>query len=269
MKERKRERSEYRLCVFCEARLPYDRYRCSKCGKWNAPTTSQNDETVLLSDVEAKPVTRIQTGPWDPCFGGSEAPFGLVVASVTLIGGAPGAGKSTMSLQLADCIAGAMEREVLYVATEETAEQIKDRGMRLELKHQNRLRLTRMGSAGDLGDILLERKPCAIIVDSLSGLTSDPDMAAEVAKRFKGYAGELTAPVILIDHINKEGDFAGLMKLQHNVDTTLALFPDDDQVRELTTIKNRFGPDGVEVRLEMTSRGLIPALEDEEDGEDE
>jgi DNA repair protein RadA/Sms len=263
MRESKRKNPrELRACTACEKQFDASKFRCPSCGKWNVPGAGAgaNDQTVLLSEIEPIPVKRMITGPWDLCFGG-----GIVVSSVSLIGGAPGAGKSTMSIQLCDAIAASVEREVLYIATEESKEQIKDRALRLQLKAQQLIRMHPMGSSADLGEVIMTRRPSAVIVDSLQGMTSDPELAAEYSKRFKDYAVELNAPVILIDHITKDADFAGMMSLQHNVDTTLSLFPDEEGVRELMTIKNRFGPANVAVRLEMTASGLVLALSDDED----
>ena len=197
------------------------------------------------------PLTRIQSGPWDKCFGG-----GIVTTSVTIIGGCPAAGKSTMALQLSNRIAEVTNREIIYVGTEESVQEIKSRAIRLQLTCMHLIRIHPMGSSADLGSILTSRKPSAIILDSLPGLTSDPEIAVELCKRFKDYAVELNAPVIIIDHVTKGDDFAGLMQLQHAVDTLLSLFPNENGMRELATVKNRFGPANISVKLGMAERGL-------------
>lgn len=84
-----------------------------------------------------------------------------------------------------------------------------------------------------------------------------------MCKAFKDYAVLLKAPVIIIDHVTKDEDFAGLMQLQHAVDTTLILSLDENDTRYLTTIKNRFGPANISVILDMTERGLFLGKIDE------
>jgi DNA repair protein RadA/Sms len=210
---------------------------------------------------------RLITGPWDKCFGG-----GIATTSVTLLGGVPGAGKSTMSLQLADAIAEATKREVLYVGAEEASRDIKARFQRLQLKNQALIRIFPLGSNADLGSVLMKRRPAAFVLDSLPGLIGD-DLQAAVAlcNALKGYCVDLDAPAIVIDHVTKDENYAGLMALQHAVDTTMLFTVDgDDGIRELNVTKNRFGPANVSAFFEMTSRGLIEAiLDDDEEDDDE
>ena len=266
-----------KTCGYCGGRLSRDpnKLLCSTCG---TPVTYAagpvNDSTVLLSDAEVKPIPRMVTGPWDPCFGG-----GVAEASVTLIGGAAGAGKSTMALQLVDNVAGTLKRETLYLAAEENAAQVRDRAQRIGVKHPQMIRLVPSlgGFQGNLHDLVHTRKPAVIVVDSLPGLRGEgdanPEIAVLFAKWLKGFAVSLNCPVLIVDHVTKKGEFAGAMALQHAVDTTIQLFKESDasEIREMTTIKNRFGPAGVCVRLLMTATGLKatgPQDEDEEDEED-
>jgi len=174
-----------------------------------------------------------------------------------------------MALQLSDKICQITKKEIIYIGTEETAQQIKARASRLGVINMDRIRIFPMGANSDLGGILLSRKPCAVILDSLPGLTNDPEQAVELCKRFKEYAVELNAPIIIIDHVTKDDDFAGLMQLQHAVDTTITIFPDKHGTRQMTTIKNRFGPANFSIEMEMTEKGLIEGEEfDEETDED-
>jgi len=286
-----RKKITYQTCKQCGHKFDTSKAMCTSCGFWNTPSGDDGkDQTILLSEVSETPITKIVTGPWDKCFSDSSSGGGIATTSVTLIGGAPGAGKSTLSLQLADKISARMQREILYVGAEESVNEIKNRAMRLKLESMSLMRMHPMGSNAELGDILLNRRPCAIILDSLPGLVSDPEMAVELCKRFKSYAVELDSPVIIIDHITKQDDFAGLMQLQHAVDTTLSLFPTPDYsmcrceikcedgkhfIRELSTIKNRYGPANVMMDLEMSAKGLIVGLgayietDDDEDEDEE
>ncbi len=123
----------------------------------------------------------------------------------------------------------------------------------------------------------MRRKPCAVILDSLPGFVEDPADALELAGAMKGWAVQLNCPFILIDHINKGGDFAGFIKLEHKVDTTLMFTVDEvDDIRTLKPRKNRFGPTGAarSKLLGMTEGGLIVLPDDfyadgEEEEEDE
>jgi len=265
-----------RACYRCGAKFPEAKSMCPRCKAINLPQQSNQDDSVLLSEVSDQDFRRIQIGmpSIDKVFGG-----GIVTTSVTLLGGNPGAGKSTLSVQLADIIAGlsiteklgkTSGREVVYVATEETAPQIKNRAQRLDLNYLTKIRILPMGSRADLGDVLMHYKPCAIFVDSMAGLVADPDAAVETTKRFKEYAEALDAPVILVDHVTKSDDFAGLMSKQHAPDTLLTLYAPDasSEVRELTPLKNRFGLANFQVYLMMTAGGLME-IEEEEDEEDE
>jgi len=259
---------ELRACKRCDFKFDTKCAKCPSCGQWDTPATLSivGDETILLSDVSDDPIKYIQnTGPWDPCF---SQYGGIATMSVTLIAGAPGAGKSTMALQMSDRIAEVTKREILYVSAEESKEQVKERAMRLQLKNLSSMRIYPMGASTDLGNILLSRKPSAIIVDSLPGLTPDLDQAVELCKRFKEYAVSLNSPVLVIDHITKDNEFAGLMALQHEVDTTIQFTVLSATKRDLMTIKNRFGPTR-SVILNMTERGLILGLDDEDEVSEE
>jgi len=265
-----KERS--RACTRCGHRFRDDRSQCPSCRLWNHDggnvkplAVGENaDQTVLLSDVKASKTTRIITGPWDPCFGG-----GIVRASVVLIGGAPGAGKSTLGLQLGDALAEETEGETLYIAAEEANEPISARADRLGLKNKHRIRLVPMGATSDLGDIMRTRAPSGIILDSLSGIAKDIKEEVEMAEALKDYAVLLNCPVLIIDHVNKQEEFAGLMELQHVVDATVSLYPLHDEIREMVTVKNRHGASNVIVRLQMTATGLVLAAPEEDDSDDE
>lgn len=266
-------------CARCGARFDGDLSRCISCGHWNIGNEQRAanvDETVLLSDVTGASIERILTGyAWDRCFGGIKEGLdvvgkGIALGTTILLGGVAGAGKSTLALQLSDIIASEKKREVFYVAAEESAAQIKDRALRLNLQSSACIRLVPMGAQVDLGATLLARKPVAVIVDSLPGFVETPDEAVELCKSLKHVAVQLNAPILIIDHINKQDDFAGFEKLKHEVDTTISLFTTGDgERREMTTHKNRFGMANVTVGLLMTERGLVDSFVEDEEEEDE
>lgn len=270
-------RKEQNTCQRCQFKFPLARTQCPSCGYWNVEQAfdTSKDGTVLLSDAEVVPVKRLVTGPWDPCWGAEVEPdgehvHGIVQSSVTLLGGAPGAGKSTLSLQLADSIAGLTGKEVLYISAEEANAQIRSRADRLKLRHTRLIRLRPIGAGGDIGDIMTHRKPVAIIADSLPKICPDMADAVIFAERIKDYTIALNAPAIIIDHVTKEEEFAGLQALQHAVDTTLLFTVYPDEVRELRTVKNRNGPSGVRTHFTMEESGLqVFTLDADEDDEDD
>lgn len=273
-----RKKEEQQTCSGCGVRFGVSRSQCPRCKCWNfgLPEAPENDGTILLSEVDESSEIRISTGPWDPCWGEhtdkrGKHHVGCVNNSVSLVGGKPGAGKSTLSLQFGDHILSTMKGEVLYMAEEEAKETVKSRAIRLGLRHIDRLRLIPMGgNRFDLGAIILKRKPVAMVYDSLSKICPDPADAVEFLARLKEYSVLLGAPSIVIDHVTKEGDFSGFMDLQHEVDGTFMFTVFPDEVREIKTIKNRNGPSGISVLLNMTEQGLVlrEPGEDEEDAAD-
>jgi len=269
-KIRGKARIRYQECRYCSHRFSTDLVQCPSCKQWNwEERASADDGTSTLADAPDRPLRTMQTGPWDICFSNQSGVVpGPVITGVTLLGGAPGAGKSTMSLQLASCIARTTKREVLYVAAEEDKEEIRARAIRLGITNLELLRVYPLGTSSDLGNVLNYRKPAGIIVDSIQGLTEDPAEQASICKNFKGYAVALEAPVVIVSHVNKDRDFAGFMAMQFFVDTLLTFFPvqvkGNDDVRLLESVKNRFGQ-LAEKALLMTEKGLVEYHEPDND----
>jgi DNA repair protein RadA/Sms len=174
--------------------------------------------------------------------------------SIILIGGEPGAGKSTLSLQACSTIAES--RRTLYIATEESRGQIKGRAKRIKVQNQNNIRLLFPNSISEVEAMLREMQPQAIILDSLPGLVSEDDKkAVQICTMLKHYAKDNGAPSIIIDHITKDGDLAGLMKLQHVVDV-VATFRPQPNGRVFRAEKNRHGIAFLETWLDMQETGL-------------
>lgn len=265
-----------RPCRRCDHPFDVEKMQCPSCKHMNVELSYNptDDGTVLLSDASVQDVTRLQTGPWDKCWGHHFTPqgkevFGIVNCSVTLLGGAPGAGKSTLALMLADTTAGATQRESLYISAEEHVEQIKARAKRLGLKNLHLIRIASIGQVQNLAPILEHYKPCSIIGDSVPKIAPDMNDAVQFAETIKEWTDTLKAPAFLIDHVTKEEEFAGLQALQHAVDTTLLFTVYEDEVRELRTVKNRNGPSGVKVLFEMTERGLVEHFDEDDEDEDD
>ncbi len=217
---------------------------------------------IALSDIQAmeEPRLILPSNELNRVLGG-----GLVAGSLTLIGGEPGIGKSTLILQNILSMRG---RTILYVSGEESATQL-------------RLRADRIGKVADNTFILCETSldrifthienvsPNLVIVDSIQTIaSSDIESAAgsvsqvrECAAMLLRYAKESGVPVILVGHINKEGSIAGPKVLEHIVDTVLQFEGDRQYMyRILRSIKNRFGSTSEIGIYEMVQKGLREVL---------
>ena len=264
-------------CRNCGSFLELSKMMCSKCGAWadgaggiGAVTKAK---TVMLSQVDAVAIDRILTGHiWDKAWGG-----GIVPSSVTLVGGCPGAGKSSMLLQIASSIAAITGRVFYYMSAEQAPGEIRLMANRLQLPNTDRIRvLSEMGGGAEIDeDLLKEEPPAGMAVDSISALCGkDTHAALAIAKKYKLYSSKHKAPSFLIAHMTKEGDMAGLLSLQHEADTLLTVGRETntrktaallsqyseeqlEDVRVLQAWKNRYGPTGQEHLLAMTPHGLV------------
>ena len=251
--------------------------RCPACGEWNtlqeeivskdaggAGSRSsgflsvRNPKPELLSEITFTGENRISlgNGELDRILGG-----GLVAGSMVLIGGEPGIGKSTLSLQIPLHCPGL---KTLYVSGEESANQIKLRAQRLGGDHTNCYIL----SETLLENILnraIESQPQLIIIDSIQTvysqlIESSPGSVSQVrecAAMLLKYAKETNTPVFLIGHITKDGMIAGPKILEHIVDVVLQFEGDTrHSFRILRSIKNRFGSTAELAIYEMVNTGL-------------
>lgn len=279
-REEKAKKRAYRPCRTCGSPFDKSNMQCPSCGSWNTGVigggNTSDDGTVLLGDAKVADLNQLQTGPWDEVFGRQVKPdksvtVGIVNVGVYLIGGAPGAGKSTLSLQLARAIMKATRREIIYLEAEESTEELKARAVRLRLsqKELDMIRVIPMGSPSDMASILLNRKPSALIVDSLQGLCgTDLEAQVEFCKALKDYTVPGVFPAMVVSHVTKEEGFAGLMALQHAVDNCTLFTVYDDGVREMRATKSRYGPCLTKL-FNMTELGLVERLESEDDDDEE
>lgn len=274
------------LCKRCDSPIPIGKTQCIECGAWqwaNSVADDGVDGSVLLEDIKSANVDRITTGAWDRCFGwvenddGSEGPPGIVRGSTNLIGGSPGAGKSTLFLQIAMGVILNYDLPVLYLSAEEQLPQIRARADRLKINGRRKLRFVdlRSGTA-NVGAVLRRYQYGMIILDSLKALAETDEGCIEICKIVKEFASAQHAPALISQHVTKDMALAGLMSLQHEVDATMTFFPDTDRigedgeaVRVLEVIKNRNGRAFVDVEFEMTKRGLAQLVEEEEDEEND
>lgn len=251
--------------------------RCPACGEWNtlqeeiiskdsggtgARSMSflpvQNSRPQPLSDISFTDEHRISLGndELDRILGG-----GLVLGSMVLIGGEPGIGKSTLSLQIPlHC----PNLKTLYVSGEESAKQIKLRAQRLGGIHDNCYILCETLLENILNRAN-ENQPQLIIVDSIQTvysqvIESSPGSVTQVresAAALLKYAKETNTPIIVIGHITKDGMIAGPKILEHIVDVVLQFEGDTrHSYRILRSIKNRFGSTAELAIFEMINTGL-------------
>lgn len=216
-------------------------------------------ETVRLPEAGREDYIRFSTGigQLDTLFGG-----GVTEGSVTLLGGEPGIGKSTILLQLADSFAA--EGDILYVSGEESPSQIRMRADRLDISGNNII-ICAQTCFEVIAEELKKTKPSLCIVDSIQTLYSESvngtpgsvSQAREVTAGLIRIAKTNGLPVILIGHVTKDGAIAGPKTLEHMVDTVLYFEGDNTGAyRILRSVKNRFGRSGELAFFEMTQQGL-------------
>ena len=247
--------------------------KCPSCGAFGTlveevqgATAVAPRETLRLVEVEAEEARRIPTGvaELDRVLGG-----GLVPASLVLVGGEPGVGKSTLLLSALRAISDT--RSTLLITGEESAAQVK-------------LRAERLGGAANVGILpetelegvcatLDQVRPDVCVIDSVqtlysSELGSAPGWVAQVrvaASRLLRVAKEAGVAIFLVGHVTKDGAVAGPRALEHLVDTVLQFEGDRYQEhRVLRATKNRFGSTNELAVFEMTGAGLVGVPEPSE-----
>ena len=216
-------------------------------------------KTVRLKEISAIDEPRIDThdGELNRVLGG-----GIVPGSIILLGGEPGIGKSTLTLQT---ILAMTDRRILYVSGEESAHQIKMRAERLNAANTDDIFILCENSLENIFGHIQEVAPELVIVDSIQTIStetvdSSPGSVTQVrecAAALLRFAKTSGVPVILIGHINKEGTLAGPKILEHIVDTVIQFEGDQHYMyRILRSMKNRFGSTSELGIYEMRQDGL-------------
>lgn len=261
------------FCKNCGHESPKWLGKCPGCGEWNTfieesvvtgkggkknKSRKESAKPVKLSEIEQGDEVRIKmpSSEFNRVLGG-----GLVTGSLTLLGGEPGVGKSTLLLQN---ILSMRNRRILYISGEESAPQLKMRADRLGKISENTFILCET----DLENIFVQIEniePDLVIVDSVQTVSS-PELESaagsvsqvrECAAALLRYAKTNNVPVILVGHINKDGAIAGPKVLEHIVDTVLQFEGDRQYLfRILRSIKNRFGSTSEIGLYEMVQKGL-------------
>ncbi len=251
--------------------------QCPGCHQWNtfveetiSLAGSGKSGTMRTAQVSGKPVSlkeislededRLTThsGELDRVLGG-----GLVRGSLTLVGGDPGIGKSTLLLQVCRMLA-ADEREVLYVSGEESLKQIKLRANRIG-EFNEHLKLLCETSLGTIEETIRRMKPDVVVIDSIQtmyqeSISSAPGSISQVREAtgvLLQLAKGLNISVFIVGHVTKEGTVAGPRVLEHMVDTVLYFEGDRHaSYRILRGVKNRFGSTNEIGVFEMAAEGL-------------
>lgn len=214
-----------------------------------------------ISQVKVQEVARTHTGftEFDRVLGG-----GLVPGSAILVGGHPGAGKSTILLQIVSKLS--TNNKILYVTGEESLEQVKMRAERVGMPvvDDNLLMLSET-SVDQIINICEELQPNLLIIDSiqvmsLDGIASSPGSVSQVresAAALTAYAKQTHTSVIMVGHVTKEGALAGPKVLEHVIDCSLMIeSAEDSRFRIIRSTKNRFGAVNEIGVFMMDSRGL-------------
>lgn len=266
------------ICQQCGYHSPTFLGKCPQCDAWNSfveqieesrqpsaisrKTRMSATEIIDLSKIQKLDYKRLDTGfeEFNRCLGG-----GIVVGSLILVSGDPGIGKSTLLTQLALNLTGIKgQSNALYVAGEESAQQIKIRVDRI--KPNAPLSVLNEVDVDLIINQIQETKPSLVIIDSIQTLeTEDLESIAgsvgqvrECAHRLQKVAKGLHIPIFLVGHVTKEGNLAGPKTLEHVVDVVLSLEGDPSSLfRILRATKNRFGPTDEVGIFEMEDKGML------------
>ncbi len=257
------------ICQQCGYQSPQFLGKCPECDSWNAfveqieerhqPSAvrrqAKQAQVINLADVEKTYYQRLKSGfdEVDRVLGG-----GIVNGSVILVSGDPGIGKSTLLTQLTLNVS-----KSLYVAGEESAQQIKIRADRIQLKAN--LAVLNETDVDVIAGVIERMKPSLVIVDSIQtletqDLNSVPGSVGQVREsthRLQKVAKAVHVPVFLVGHVTKEGTVAGPKTLEHMVDVVLNLEGDPmTNFRILRGVKNRFGATSEVGIFEMSDIGM-------------
>jgi DNA repair protein RadA/Sms len=268
-------------CIDCGSTSARWAGRCPTCGEWNTlveeaqlgslvqavDALGLSTMPVPLSSVDVSEAAAVPTGveEFDRVLTG-----GLVPGSVTLLGGEPGIGKSTLLLQVLAARAAAGHR-VLLVSAEESSHQVRLRAERLGPIPPGLLILP-VTEVGAVIAAVAESEPDLVVIDSIQAVSIGPSVPGE--RRTAGVPGSVTqvrecadqlvglaksrqVAMVLVGHVTKDGTLAGPRALEHMVDTVLSFEGDRHHaLRLLQAVKHRFGPTGELGLFEMGDQGL-------------
>ena len=260
------------FCQSCGYQSPKWLGKCPSCNNWNTfieeiilkgndkkrITSNKTNKASLISDIDYANEKRIVCNDKElnRVLGG-----GIVPGSITLLGGEPGIGKSTLLLQFA---LSSKSKKILYISGEESKKQIKMRADRIN-KNSEHCYILNETSTDNIFQQIEKVQADILVVDSIQTMNtahveSSPGSISQIREctaEFLKFAKESGTAVFLIGHINKDGAIAGPKILEHMVDTVLQFEGDRNHVyRILRTIKNRFGSTSELGVYEMNNEGL-------------
>ena len=268
-------------CQACGFQSPRWIGKCTSCGEWESMVELTTDQIKFLKETaassstttktKATPITEVNEDNITRFASGSREldlvlGGGIVPGSLTLIGGSPGIGKSTLLLKIAGNLAQ-QDKQILYVSGEESAGQIKLRANRLSANHDKLYLLSEINLASVIAEIN-NRNYDFIVIDSIQTLYSDETPSAPgsvtqvrtITFELMRIAKSLHIPIFIIGHITKDGSIAGPRVLEHMVDTVLYFEGDSNsELRLLRGFKNRFGSTNEVGIFEMNAEGLNDA----------
>jgi len=268
-------------CQACGFQSPKWLGKCTNCNEWDTMVELTNEQIRFIKEikkesnsrmrVKATPITEVMqeniirfssgSKELDLVLGG-----GIVPGSLTLIGGSPGIGKSTLLLKVAGNLAK-LGRRVLYVSGEESTGQIKLRANRLNANYNELLLLSEINLQSIIQEINSQNYSF-IIIDSIQTLYSEntPSAPGSVTQvrtitfELMRIAKNMDIPIFIIGHITKDGSIAGPRVLEHMVDTVLYFEGDvNSELRLLRGFKNRFGSTNEVGIFQMSRDGLLDA----------
>lgn len=260
----------YYVCSVCGYKTPKWAGKCPECNEWDTFSEQSDDSASVKTDIGSlKPMKLSEIGEFTEHrydTGISELNRvlgnGLVKGSVVLLSGDPGIGKSTLLLQTTESLG--KSKSVLYVSGEESAHQLKLRADRIGVSSEN---LTVLCDTDAVAVCAYIEKflPEVVIIDSIqtmaikeiSSLAGSIAQVRECANLFMRYAKTLNIPIIIVGHVNKDGNIAGPKVLEHIVDCVLYFEGEKNlSYRILRAVKNRYGSTNEIGVFEMKDRGL-------------
>jgi hypothetical protein len=247
-----------------------DKMLCRHCGCYTTTGAAGGivSEAGIVDafDVKAESTSKIITGEWwDEAWGGNNP--GFMPTECVLVAGAPGMGKSTLLILIGFAFWKITGKSTYYISTEQTKEEWKtylDR-MNLPIERGTFKVLNTMGAGCQIDEEVFKKDPPGLLIlDSVTAACGKDRVAQVVVcdNYKKNYSAKYKCPSLIISHINKEGDIAGEMTMQHNVDGICSLFPNDKERSKFAGQpvfefhKHRFGPCHKEYQLIMAENGL-------------
>lgn len=264
------------ICQECGASSPRWQGQCHNCNQWNtfveeikpdpkktpiarAGFAGSISKATALANIKGKEHSRMSTNisEFDRVLGG-----GIVKGSVTLVGGDPGIGKSSILLQIMSFLS--LQKKVLYVSGEESLEQIALRAERLNLPKDNLLVMCET-NIEQISSYMIEHKPEVVVIDSIQTMYN-PDISSMVGgvsqvRESTAYITQIAKQheisIFLVGHVTKSGEVAGPRVLEHIVDAVIFIESQDNgRYRMMRALKNRFGAVNEIGVFAMTDKGM-------------